>query len=213
MLQNKKDQQNRQLQAMLLLARERLRRYSPEQLCEKAEILFDAAAREFCLKSLGKEIRISYPEFEIQDELDMWHHLTLLQYMDTADGTPLSGKTISLTEMRGGMARGAGFNKDIELMMSRYFSGVGGREFTEACTALGAEILPSRADVTAVFSYAPRFPITLNFWESDEEFPSSGKVLVDENAEHYLTIEAAGGACSAVVQALAEQIRKSKNSC
>ena len=37
---------------------------------------------------------------------------------------------------------------------------------------------------------------------SDEEFSLSGKAFVDANAHHYLAIEAAGGACAAVVQQL-----------
>lgn len=49
---------------------------------------------------------------------------------------------------------------------------------------------------------APHFPILVNFRGSDEEFPLSGKAFVDANAHHYLAIEAAGGACAAVVQQL-----------
>lgn len=43
-------------------------------------------------------------------------------------------------------------------------------------------------------------------WEADDEFPASGKVLVDAMAEHYLEMEAAGGACSAVIQEIRKQI-------
>lgn len=44
-----------------------------------------------------------------------------------------------------------------------------------------------------VVQYAPRFPILLNFRESDEEFPCSGKAFVDANAHRCLMIEAVGG--------------------
>lgn len=37
---------------------------------------------------------------------------------------------------------------------------------------------------------------------SDEEFSLSGKAFVDANSHHYLAIEAAGGACAAVIQQL-----------
>ena len=52
-----------------------------------------------------------------------------------------------------------------------------------------------------LWSAVPFFPVTVHFWCGDEEFPASGKALVDAAAEHYLTLEAAGGACSSAVQA------------
>ncbi|MBQ8306452.1 MAG: DUF3786 domain-containing protein [Blautia sp.] len=204
----KEERQNQQLRAMLPPAQERLKKYTPEEICKKAAASFDRDRQEFCFESLGQEVRISYPDFVIDPPLSMWHTLTLLQYLDTADGSELPEGLISLTDMPGGMARGAGFNKDIETMFARYFSDTTSEGFAAACRALGAEIVPAKADVCAVFSYAPRFPVTINFWEADDEFPASGKALVNAGAEHYLAIEAAGGACSAVVQAIRDQLAK-----
>lgn len=124
--------------------------------------------------------------------------------MDTADGSPLSGQWIGLASMRGGLSRGTGFDKDIATMFARYFADTTAEEFQGACLRLGGEILPGKADVTVKIPYAPHFPVLVNFWEGDEEFTASGKTLVDAEAEHYLTIEAAGGACSAVI----EEIRR-----
>lgn len=191
---------NRQLQAMLEPVRDRLKKYSPEVLCRKAMVSFDENSQCFCLPSMGQEIIIHYPDFLVQQELEMWHYLTLLQYLDTADGIPLSGKWIGLQQMPGGLSRGRGFDKDIETMFERYFSGIKADEFLEKCLQLGGRKIEGKADVTAVIPYAPMFPVMVSFWESDDEFAASGKVLVDGNAEHYLTIEAAGGACSAVIQ-------------
>ncbi len=206
-MQSKKEElQNRQLIAMLIPAKERLRKYSIEEICRKAAVSFDESEKAFFFRSLGKDIRVRYPDFELtisgSETPGMWHHLTLLQYLDTADGEPLSEEWQSLAEMPGGLSRGAGFNKDIETMISRSFSSVSTEDFTQLCLRMDARIIPSRADVTAEFSYAPRFPILLNYWAADDEFPASGKCLVRKGAEHYLSIEAAGGACSAVVEAL-----------
>lgn len=202
----KEELQNRQLMAMLIPAKERLKKYSIEEICRKAGIEFDHSQKKFCFNSLGKEVQVSYPDFELTisgiETPGMWHHLTLLQYMDTADGQPLSEEWQSLTEMPGGLSRGAGFNKDISSMISRSFSSLTKEAFAQLCQSLGARIIPSPADVTAEFSYAPRFPILLNFWTADDEFPASGKCLVRKGADHYLGIEAAGGACSAIVQAM-----------
>ncbi|MGN0801844.1 MAG: DUF3786 domain-containing protein [Candidatus Faecivicinus sp.] len=75
-------------------------------------------------------------------------------------------------------------------------------QFKRLACRIGSAESGRRADASIVVQYAPRFPILLNFWESDDEFPCSGKAFVDANAHHYLTIEAAGGACSAVIQRL-----------
>ncbi len=202
------EQKSLQMQRMLAPARERLKQYTPEKLCEKGGIVFDSEEKVFHFSSMGKMIDISFPDYEIDQKLEMWHHLTVLQYMDTADGTPLSDRWIGLSEMPGGLARGAGFDKDIATMFARYFSDVTPEEFRNACQSLGGEILPGKADVTAKIFFAPRFPVLITYWEGDDEFPASGKTLVDAQADHYLTIEAAGGACSSVVEEIRKNLRR-----
>ena len=62
-------------------------------------------------------------------------------------------------------------------------------ELERRCRSLGAEILPSNADFCARFGFAPRYPVWMKVWFADEEFPASGRLLLDESAPHYLTIE------------------------
>ena len=193
---------HRQMALMLAPAREKLIGRDITKLCENAFVTIDSETNALLLPSMGEVVRVQLPDFVITQELDMWRHLTLLQYLDTADGTPLAGKEIALSEMRGGLSRGLGFDKDISLMFSRDLRDASAEDFARACEALGGRIVPGKADVSAVIPYAPRFPITVHFWCGDEEFPASGKALVDAAAQHYLTLEAAGGACSSVVQAI-----------
>ena len=196
------DVKSRQMALMLAPAQERLIGRDIAELCENAAISLDSAANELLLPSMGEGVRIRLPDFVITQELDMWRHLTLLQYLDTADGTPLTGREIALSEMRGGLSRGLGFDKDISLMFSRDLRDASAEGFARACEVLGGTIVPGKADVNVVIPYAPRFPVTIHFWCGDEEFPAAGKTLVDAAAEHYLMLEAAGGACSSVVQSI-----------
>ena len=92
-------------------------------------------------------------------------------------------------------------------MFERYFSDITKDEFLSACERSGGVMVDGKADVSVIIPYAPMFKVLVNFWEGDDEFPASGKVLVDENAEHYLEIEAAGGACSAVIMEIKEELR------
>lgn len=192
--------ENQQFQAMLEPAIQRLKKYTVEELCQKAHISFDEESQEFVLKSLNEEIRIEYPSFHIKNELEMWHHLTILQYMDTADGIDLSEEWISLTQMRGGVSRGMGYEKEISEIFKKKFSTCSIDDFKKACEKLGGTIIKSKADSSAIISYLPMFPVCIHFWEADDEFPASGKVLIDGHAEHYLTLEAAGVACETVLQ-------------
>lgn len=201
-----KEIKNRQMQLMLEPAQERLKKYTIEELCRNAKLQFDEASGAFLFPSMGQIIKIQYPDFHIDRELEMWYHLTILQYMDTADGSLLSGKWIGLSEMRGALSRGKGYDKDISTMIGRGFADVDAERVKAACLKLGGVETEGKADVSVVIPYAPMFPVLFHFWEGDDEFPPSGKVLVDAHAEHYLAIEAAGGACSAVVQEIIKQI-------
>lgn len=212
--EGKKDRQNRQKDLMMASIIERLQQHDPLQLAENAGTIYDSQNSRLIISSLGQQIAISIPDYQVQEDLEMWHHLTLLQYLETADGTPLSDESdvISLTDMSGGLARGFGFNKDIEKMFAQWFKEVTPEAFSRACLDLGGKLIQGRGDAAAVLYYAPNFPITVNFWCADDEFPASGKTLLNRRAEHYLTIEAAGGACSTVVQAIRDRIRINQNS-
>lgn len=60
-----------------------------------------------------------------------------------------------------------------------------------ACTTLGGKILPSLAgaDVTAQIPAFPFFPVLLQFWDADEEFPAQIKILWDKQTLQYLKFE------------------------
>ena len=61
-------------------------------------------------------------------------------------------------------------------------SGSGGR-----CALSGQTI--GFSQYKARVDFAPLYPRWLKVWVSDEEFPASGRLLLDESAPHYLTIE------------------------
>ncbi|MDO4616609.1 MAG: DUF3786 domain-containing protein [Lachnospiraceae bacterium] len=208
-LEQKKEQQNRQMDLMLSSVIERLQKHSPSEIAEKSGVVYDEEKQILTMDSLGMQLIISLPDYTINQELEMWHHLTVLQYLETADGTPMAPleQVISLTDLSGGLARGVGFNKDIETMFAQWFSDVSPEQFASACEKLGGTLVKGRGDVSAVLWYAPRYPVTVNFWCADDEFKAQGKTLLNRESEHYLTIEAAGGVCSTVVQAIRDACR------
>lgn len=178
---------NRMFDRMFLAAWEQLSAREVSQICRAAGVEFDGAA--FRLESLGRQLRVSLPDRSITPVLNPWHALTALHYLALSDGTPPAGKGISFAMHGSGLARGGGFDRDAEALIRDRLGTLSGQELRRRCRALGAEFLPGSADLCAKFSYLPKYPLYSNLWFADEEFPASGRLLLDASAEHHLTIE------------------------
>ena len=179
--------ENRQFELMLEAARSRLLRHVPEEISEKAGVRYENGA--FWVRTLGRCVEVQWPDGKITPPVSKWHALTLLHYLDLADGTPLSGRTITFSQYKDGLVRGGGLDRNVELIVRRDLGVLPREELARRCETLGAELLPSNADFCARFDFAPRYPVWLKVWFADEEFPASGRLLVDESAPNYLTIE------------------------
>ena len=193
---------NRAFQEMRKSALQRLTQKDPEEIMQKTGITLDRSQDKFSLSSLGQSIQIRYPEFEITPALDEWHHLIILHYMDMADGSALSGQLMNFGDLPGGLARGAGFDRQSERDLSLRMGNRSWKDVEQACRALGGILVDSNADISAVFSLFPRYPITLKLWFADEEIPGSGRLLLDRSASHYLSMEDAVTAGSLLLEAL-----------
>ena len=178
---------NRQYESMLAAARERLSRHAPEAIARRAGVTWDGG--RLTLPSLGQTVTVTVPDFAVSPELDMWHVLTLLHYLDLADGTPLCGRMIPFSQYKDGLVRGGGLDRNAELIVRRDLSVLPPEELERRCEALGANFETSNADLCARFDFAPRYPVWLKVWFGDEEFPASGHLFVDASAPRYLTIE------------------------
>lgn len=159
----------------------------PREISRLSGIAFDG--KEFTLNSFGVPVTISYPDYKVSPGLPQWHVLTLLHYLAKADGTSLTGKPVTFAQHKDGMVRGGGFDRDAEKTIQTQLGKLPPEELEQRCLALGAKILPSNADLCAEFSFAPNYPVWLKIWFADEEFPASGRLLLDAAAEHYLSIE------------------------
>jgi len=164
-------------------ARLRLRNRKPEEIARNAQVQFDG--KRFAFESLGIPVTVSYPDYEIQPRLEDWHQLVILHYLYLADGTPLTGQTITFAQQKEGMVRGGGFDRKAEAVLGQ----LNGESLKKHCKALGGIEKKSNADYCVELPFLPMYPVTLNYWNADEEFPASGRLLLDSSAEHYLTIE------------------------
>ena len=188
-MMKEKETQNRAFLQMLKPALERLEGKRPEEISLKTGIAFDQDRKIFSVSSLGQNIQINYPGFKITPDLDQWHQLIILHYMDMADGTELQGQLMVFGDLPNGMVRGGGFDRQSEREICLRLGNCPQKTVQHACRALGGTLIESNADLCAAFSLLPRFPITMKLWFADEEIPGSGRLFLDKSAGHYLSVE------------------------
>lgn len=200
---------NRAFQKMRKSALQRLQGRAAADTAVRTGIPFNRQRQVFSLSSLGREIQISYPRWEISPAVDEWHQLLIFHYLDLADGTPLSGQIMPFGDLPNGMTRGGGFDRQSEKDLSTRLGSCLPEQVERACRALGATLVPSNADVCAVFSLFPNYPITLKLWFADEDIPGSGRLFLDRSASNYLTVEDAVTAGSLLMEALFQELSAS----
>lgn len=182
---------NRAFLEMLAVAKGRLAGRSPAEIAERAHVTFDTEHQAFRFSSLGEEITIHYPSYDIEQKLDEWHHLVILHYLEMADGTPLDQQMISFGQLHDGLVRGGGFDRTCEQTMARYFAKKPLEDLQAVCTALGAAIEDSNADLYAVLPFLPQYPVIWKLWlaEEEDEIDGSGRLFLNSSADHYLSVE------------------------
>ena len=167
---------NKQFELMRSAARQKLEGADPAQLSVLTGLCWDGTT--FDTETLGIPIRISWPECQISPVLELWHDLTILQYLANAEGTTPIGKFLALSEFHsGGLARGTSFDRDNDRIISR----IGLHDpqaIREAAAKLGGTELHEKSDLSFLFSFLPHIPIKLNLWLPDEEFPASGHCVL-----------------------------------
>ena len=166
----------------------RLKGRDPRALARKAGIRFDEEAQIYHIPTMGMDVTASYPDYRFTPELPGWHRLVILHYLDLADGSARTGKEITFGQMRSGMVRGGGIDRKCEQTIQS-MKDLDEDMLAQICKNMGGEQIASNADVAYRIPFLPNFPVVLKIWLPDEEFPASGRLLLDSSAEHYLTIE------------------------
>ncbi len=174
---------NQMFDEMMKVATERLKDRDPQVIAKNANVAYVDGA--FFFQSLGIPVAVTYPALKISPELSPWHVLAILHYLDLAEDMPLTGKPITFAQQKDGMVRGGGFDRKTESAIGRLNFDV----LKTRCRELGGVEKRSGADYCVELPFLPMYPVTLNYWHADEEFPASGRLLLDSSAEHYLTIE------------------------
>ena len=184
-------EQSTAFERMMKTAREWLAGRPAGEIAANGGIVFDSSRSAFSFTSLGTEITLHYPDYTFSPDVEEWHQLSILHYLNLADGTRPTGEWIPLSQMASGMIRGGGFDRMFEALVRSKLGKLSPQTVEETCVRMGMKIEKSNADLCASTALAPFFPVTMKLWFADPEddLPPSGRIFVDRTADHFLTIE------------------------
>ena len=181
----------------------RLAGRGPREIARNAGVRYDEETQVFHILTMGMDVTVHYPDYSFTQELPGWHSLVILHYLDLADGFPLTGKEIPFGQMKSGMVRGGGIDRRCELAIQK-LKNLSEDTLAKLCKNIGGEPIASNADVAYRIPFLPNFPVTLKIW-LPEDFPASGRLLLDSSADHYLTIEDAVTVAEIILETITQE--------
>ena len=196
--------ENRQYHEMMSAAIHRIKNVAIPEAAKRSGMAYDHASGQLSFQSFGEKIIIDTSTFQATAPIGMWQHLAILQYLEAADGCLPTDNWISMADLsEGGMVRGAGFDREIDNIIADRLGKYLPKHIHAACERLGATFHNDfHADLCADFCFLPFFPLRLNLWFADDEFPASGKLLVNNGVKHCLGTEAIGTVATLLLQKL-----------
>ncbi len=204
---------NHNLDTTFRVAVEKLTQKSPAEAALNSGAEYDAEKGIFKIKYINQEYEVVYPAGNVklvdndEEEVPLTVQILILHYLATANGAPLQDKLISFKELPDGAIYIEPFTRRaIKPMLKLFDQNLPG--FLELATAIGGR-KAGLGDVSVTIDVFPRVPITYVIWAGDDEFESSGNILFDASARHYLPTEDYALVSSLVIYQLGGMVKKS----
>ena len=138
------------------------------------QLVFDVDAQRFTIQPSGEEAPV-------------WLAILAIHYINSAPGTPPTGKLKAFREFKEGSFYEPAFNSKTKDVLVQVF-GNDPTPLRGAAEKLNGKILDS-GDVSVEVPYFPFLPVTCIVWRGDDEFPPEASVLFDETAELFFSAE------------------------
>lgn len=166
---------------------------NPAEMASNSGAVYRPELSIITLQSLRQSIDVHFPDgkvvFSDSDLSPVWPwQLIILNYLYRADNTAVSNRLISYRELEGGGLFFPTFVRYSIEPLTRAFSNQPPEQIERACFKL-ADNIERKNCISAVFSFLPRFPVTVQIWPPDEEVGGSTNILFDASANHYLHTE------------------------
>lgn len=196
------EKENKQYNAMLTSIAERLNAMDVYRIAQNAGFSVDPQMQTIEFESFARKGVLQLPEYTVTGSIEMWQHLAVLQYLESDPSPYHEGNWVTIGSLEpGDVMRGASFDRDISRLIGSKLSDRPEEDIRSSCLNFGGMFIDDRkADITVVFYFLPYYPMLLNLWFADEEFPASGKVLINSGAGRSLGLEAAGTIALFLVQ-------------
>lgn len=143
------------------------------------------------IKVFGKDFRID-KNANMSSDIHMhpWIVIPILNYALHCTGLELTGKWVSMRELRDGMAWGGLFEQRCEKPLKKILDEH--MELFELMTQIfnAKEIEDDfGSDISIALTPLPKFPILIRYWKADERFESNLNVFFDSTAQDNLDID------------------------
>ena len=174
-------------------ARKRLERVQPSQLIQRSGCTL-APDGTYRLCFFWQDYAIHRSDFSVRhakggQETTSFIQALLLTYLNSADGTPPSGRWIAYRELPDGMFYANAFRGYAENRLVHDLNAVGGLErFRQAAMQLDGRAIDI-GDAGYAFQVLPRIHLAAIYWDGDEDFDAQASILFEDSAIHYMSTD------------------------
>ena len=189
------------------ILRGRLVGREPASVASLAAMAFSSASLALTGHLWGEAFEVTWPELDVRrlsgSHATLRETLLWLHYLDRADGSPLSGRAVTLRELGGG-----------GVFYQQAFQGYAGDELARSwgqdveglarrCRETGGWPFPGPADLNFEWLALPRVPVYVHYrLAGPGETPRAG-VLFDAATCHYVAVDVAAVLGKSLVDRLA----------
>ena len=136
------------------------------------------------------QVAISTGKISLKDkeeDVPIKNRILILHYLTQATGAPFTNKLIGYTQLQGGKFYCPAFQKrTLEPILNCF--GNQSELLLDVAQRLGG-IKATHGDVSVYFDAFPFVRIVIVLWRGDDEVPSGGNILFDQNIKDYLSTE------------------------
>jgi hypothetical protein len=136
------------------------------------------------------QVAISTGKISLKDkkeDVPIKDKILILHYLSQATGTPFTNKLIAYTQLQGGKFYCPAFQKRTLEPVLKCF-GNHPEKLLDVAQTLGGK-KATHGDVSVYFDIFPFVRIVIVLWRGDDEVPSGGNILFDQNIKDYLSTE------------------------
>lgn len=176
--------------------RERLYGRDPRDLASRAAMGLEVGAADHLTltgEHFQERYRITWPSLKVlgqdSEPAPLSRELLWLHYLDRADGSPLAGRWVNLSEIGGLFYQQAFQGYCGDALAAAWGDNLKG--LLQACRTAGGWRLPGPGDLACEWRLLPRVPVCLCYRRPVGGKPAWASLLFDASASHYVAADVA----------------------